>query len=129
MKGLLAKNIDEYIAGFPEPIRGQLEKIREIIAKAAPKAEEVISYQMPAYRAHGILVYFAGYKKHIGFYPHGEPIEVFKEELTAYKTSKGAIQFPLDKKLPAGLITKIVKYRIKADAESAKEKALKKKSR
>jgi uncharacterized protein YdhG (YjbR/CyaY superfamily) len=89
---------------------------------AATTAEEVISYNMPAFKQNGILVWFAGYKNHIGFYPSSTPIKLFKEQLTKYKTSKGAIQFPIDKPLPLALITKIVKFRIKQNSEKAAAK-------
>ena len=114
--------IDRYIAGFPAEVRVKLEDIRTIIRKAAPKAEEVISYGMPAYKQNSVLVYFAASKNHIGFYPTSKPIVKFKDQLTAYKTSKGAIQFPLDRKMPVGLVTRIVKFRIKEDAEKVKLK-------
>ncbi|HVD98423.1 MAG TPA: DUF1801 domain-containing protein [Cytophagaceae bacterium] len=117
------KNIDDYIATFPEDTRALLERMRVIIRKAAPKAEEVISYNMPAFRQYGVLVYFAGYKNHIGFYPTGSGIMAFKEEIANYKNSKGAVQFPLDKPLPVGLITKMVKYRVQEDKEKASLKA------
>jgi uncharacterized protein YdhG (YjbR/CyaY superfamily) len=120
------KNIDDYIATFPEDTRALLERMRVIIRKAAPKAEEVISYNMPAFRQYGVLVYFAGYKNHIGFYPTGSGIMAFKEEIANYKNSKGAVQFPLDKPLPVGLITKMVKYRVQEDKEKASLKAKKK---
>jgi uncharacterized protein YdhG (YjbR/CyaY superfamily) len=107
--------VDLYISQFPTATQAQLEALRNIIIGALPKtAEEVISYKMPAYKYKQVLVYFAGYKNHIGFYPTGKPIQVFAEELTKYKTSKGAIQFAIDKKLPATLIKKIVKYRLNA---------------
>lgn len=111
--------IDEYIASFPAETQILLEQMRSIIQKAAPKAEECISYQMPAYKLHGALVYFAGYQKHIGFYPTSSGISVFQDEISNYKNSKGAVQFPLDKKLPVALITKIVKYRVKENIEKA----------
>lgn len=111
--------IDEYIASFPAETQILLEQMRSIIQKAAPKAEECISYQMPAYKLHGALVYFAGYQKHIGFYPTSSGIRVFQDEISNYKNSKGAVQFPLDKKLPVALITKIVKYRVKENIEKA----------
>lgn len=107
------EDVDRYISRFPPETRAQLEVIRTIILKAAPKAEEVISYGMPAYRMNKVLVYFAGNKNHIGFYPTPKPIVAFKNELKKYKTSKGAIQFPVNQKIPVGLVTKIVKFRIK----------------
>jgi uncharacterized protein YdhG (YjbR/CyaY superfamily) len=122
-----AVNIDEYIAQQPAELRERLERLREIIRKAAPKAQEVISYQMPAFKQNGVLVYFALFKNHIGFFPTGSGVAAFQKELKDYKTSKGTIQFPLDQPLPASLVTKIVKYRAKEDAEKAISKKLKKK--
>lgn len=115
-------SIDQHIAEFPRETQQLLELLRMTIQKAAPKAEEVISYNMPAFKLNSVLVWFAGYKNHIGFYPSSSPIVVFKDQLTKYKTSKGAIQFPLDKPLPLTLITKIVKFRIKQDLEKQKLK-------
>ena len=111
-----AKDIDSYIKAQPESIHEQLEQIRQIIRSAAPKAKEVISYGMPAFKMNKVIVYFAGYKNHIGFYPTGTGIKAFEQELGAFKYSKGAIQFPLDKKLPVGLIKRIVKFKVKEDA-------------
>ena len=108
------KNIDEYIALQQLERRPVLEKLRHIIKKAAPAAEEVISYQMPAFAYNGtVLVYFAAFKNHYGFFPTSRPMEAFKDRLTGYKHSKGTIQLPLDKPLPVKLITDIVKFRIK----------------
>ena len=87
--------------------------MRQTIREAAPEAEEVISYQMPAFKLNGILVWFAAFKKHVGFYPKVSAIEVFKKELSGYQVSKGTIRFPLDKPIPFDLVRKIVKYRIK----------------
>lgn len=109
-------NIDEYIIQFPVETQVLLQKLRETIRKVAPGAKEVISYGMPAFRQNGILVYFAAFKNHIGFYPTPLPIRVFKEELSEFKTSKGAIQFPLNKPLPVLLIKKIVKFRVEEDS-------------
>ena len=114
------KSIDDYINQFPDEIKLKLETIRAAIKKAAPKAEQVISYQMPAFKLNEVLVYFAACKNHIGFYPTAKPIVVFKKEIENYKTSKGAIQFPLDKKLPINLISKITKFRVKEDLELKK---------
>jgi uncharacterized protein YdhG (YjbR/CyaY superfamily) len=110
-------NVNEYIEGFPKATQTLLKQLRATIKKAAPDAEELISYQMPAYKNNGPLVYFAAYKNHIGFYPTGQGISAFKKELSVYKGSKGAVQFPLDEKLPLDLITKIVKYRVKQNLE------------
>ncbi|MEO5591076.1 MAG: DUF1801 domain-containing protein [Chitinophagaceae bacterium] len=112
-------DIDKYIAGFPEETQKLLNQIRATIIKAAQGAEEVISYQMPAYKFHGMLVFFAGYKNHIGFYPGAGGIEAFKKEIAVYKNAKGSVQFPLDKKLPLELVTKIVKFRVKQNEEKA----------
>jgi uncharacterized protein YdhG (YjbR/CyaY superfamily) len=111
------KNIDEYILIFPKDVQKILRQIRETIKKAAPNAEEVISYGMPAFKQSKVLVYFAAYKNHIGFYPTANPIKAFSKELDGYKTSKGTIQFPLDKKIPLTLISKITKFRVKEDLE------------
>ena len=108
------KSVDEYISWFPEEDQKLLDKMRAVIKEAAPDAEEVISYGMPGYKLNGQLVWFAGFKNHIVFYPRGaSAIKAFEKELAKYKTSKGAIQFPKDKPLPITLIKKIVKYRVK----------------
>jgi len=109
-------SIDEYISGFPEETQKLLLQIRAIIKAAAPDAMETISYGMPAFKTRKILVYFAGHKNHIGFYPTGSGIAAFKDELSGYEHSKGAIRFPLDQPLPAGLITRVVLYRLKETA-------------
>jgi uncharacterized protein YdhG (YjbR/CyaY superfamily) len=119
----IQNDIDKYIADFPYDMQVILEQVRSAIRKAAPLAEEVISYQMPAYKQQGMLVYFAGCKNHIGFYPTASGIAAFKKELSAYKGSKGAVQFPLNKPIPLGLITKIVKFRVKENLEIAKYKS------
>ena len=124
----VAGNIDEYIERFPENVQSILQKLRATIRKAAPGAEEVISYQMPAFKYHGMLVYFAGYKNHIGFYPTSSPMKVFKKELAGYKTSKGAIQFPIEKAIPSTLVKNIVKFRIKENLEKESAKWKKKTS-
>ncbi|HBF89007.1 MAG TPA: hypothetical protein DDX39_10235 [Bacteroidales bacterium] len=111
IKSPTAKNIDEYIASFPANIQLILEALRATILKAAPNAQEAISYQMPTFKLNGNLVHFAAYKNHIGFYPTPSGIEFFKQELSAYKGAKGSVQFPIDKPLPLGLIAQIVKFR------------------
>ena len=117
----IPRNIDEYIAGFPSNVQAILEKIRTTIRKVAPDAEEKISYQMACFTLKGNLVYFAAFKKHIGFYPTSTGIEQFKSELSIYKGGKGSVQFPLDKPIPYALITKIVKFRVKENlAKSTK---------
>ena len=123
------KNIDEYIAGFPPEVQAILEKIRLTIRKAAPGAEETIKYQMPTFTLHGNLVYFAAFKTHIGFYPIPTGIEKFKKELAPYKQGKGSVQFPLDQPIPYGLISKIVKFRVKENAAKAKAKTAAQKKR
>ncbi len=112
--------IDEYIQTFPENIQAILEKMRQTIRKAAPESTETISYRMPAFKLNSILVYFAAAKNHIGFYPTASPIVAFQKELSPYKTSKGAIRFPLDKPIPYGLVEKIVKFRVKENLAKTK---------
>ena len=121
----MPRNIDEYIAGFPADVREDLEAIRSTIRKAAPDVEEAISYQMPAFILEGNLVYFAAFKKHIGFYPRTTAIRKFKKELAVYEGAKGSVRFPLDKPIPIGLITRIVKFRVKENLARAKAKAKK----
>lgn len=115
-----AENIDAYIAEFPPDVQKKLVEIRETIRRAAPKAEETISYAIPTFKLNGSLVYFAGYARHIGFYPGADGIAAFAGDLAAYKTSKGTVQFPLDEPLPSKLITKIVKFRVKQNLEKNK---------
>lgn len=117
--------IDAYIATFPVSTQALLQQMRNTITKAAPKAEEAISYGMPTFKLQGNLVHFAGYKNHIGFYPAPSGIEAFADELKKYKTSKGAIQFPVDEKLPLALVTKIVKFRVKENLAKAVAKSKK----
>lgn len=116
------KDINTYMIDFPEEVQYMLQDIRETIAKAAPKAVEAISYGIPTFKLEGNLVHFAGYKNHIGFYPGAGAIETFKKDLAEYKLSKGTVQFPLDKPIPLGLVTKIVKFRVKQNLEKAKRK-------
>ncbi|MBI3482100.1 MAG: DUF1801 domain-containing protein [Bacteroidetes bacterium] len=121
------KTVDDYIAGFPENVQEILEKVRATIRKAAPKAEEIISYQMPAFKLKGNLVYFGGWKNHIGFYPTSSGTFTFKKELSKYEGAKGSVKFPLDQPMPFGLITKIVKFRVKENLERSEAKTKKKK--
>ena len=107
-----SKSVDEYIASFPEPVQQILEKIRETIKELAPAAIEKIAYGIPTFWLNENLVHFAAFKSHIGFYPSPSGIEAFKDELSKFKTSKGAVQFPIDKPIPLSLIKKIVKYRV-----------------
>lgn len=115
-------SIDEYIAAFPNDVQAVLEQIRATIQKTAPDAEETIKYGMPTFTLKGNLVYFAAYKKHIGFYPAPTGNEEFKEALANYKTGKGSVQFPLDKPMPLELIVKMVEWRVKQNTEKAGKK-------
>ena len=115
------KTIDEYIATFPENIQSILQELRQTIKDAAPQAEEVISYQMPAFKLNGILVYFAAFKNHISFFPTASAIEAFKEELSDYETSKGTVRFPLDKPIPLDLVRKMVCYRVSENLNKKKK--------
>lgn len=115
------KTIDEYLAGLSEGKRAALEKLRKDIRAVVPKAEECISYSIPAFRLDGrILVFFGAASKHCSFYPGAHPIEALKEELEAYETSKGTIRFPEDAPLPARLVRKLVKARIAEQAARRK---------
>jgi uncharacterized protein YdhG (YjbR/CyaY superfamily) len=120
-------SVDKYIASFPNETQQVLQQLRNTIKKALPKAEEIISYGMPAYKQGSVLIYFAGYKKHIGLYPTSSGIRQFQKEIAGYKNSKGAVQFPLDKPLPLLLITKMATFRLKEVLENEKlKKTLKK---
>ena len=112
-------SIDEYFKDFSGAQLEKLEAMQRIISECIPEAKPCISYNMPAYQLNGPLAYFAAYKKHIGFYPTPGPIEVYAEELVDYKTSKGAVQFPLEQPLPEQLICKMLLYR-KQQLESSK---------
>ena len=125
IKAKQAANIDGYIAGFPEHVRKKLEEMRMIVKKAAPQAEETINYGVPTLTLSGNLVHFGGFKNHIGFYPAPSGIEAFKKELSIYEGAKGSVKFPVDKPLPAMLITKIVKFRVKENLEKEKQKSKK----
>ncbi|MFL7839516.1 MAG: iron chaperone [Candidatus Promineifilaceae bacterium] len=106
------QTIDEYISTFPENVQHILQDLRQTIKEAAPQAQEAISYQMPTFKLNGNLVHFAAYNSHIGFYPAPSGIEAFKEDLAPYKSSKGAVQFPLDQPIPFDLVSKIVQFRV-----------------
>jgi uncharacterized protein YdhG (YjbR/CyaY superfamily) len=115
------ETIDEYIRGFPPDIQDILQKIRQTVRKAAPDAVEAISYRMPAFKINGkYLVFFAAFKKHIGFYPLPSGIESFETELSSYQKSKGAVQFPLNRPVPYDLIEKIVTFRVKENLAGKK---------
>jgi uncharacterized protein YdhG (YjbR/CyaY superfamily) len=116
-------SIDEYIAGFPEDVRVNLEKIRKTIRKAAPDAVETISYQIPTFTLKGNLVSFAAYKGHIGLYPAPAGTQKFNAELSAYRSAKSTVRFPLDKPIPYDLIVQIVRLRVKDSLRRAQAKA------
>ena len=118
------KSVDEYIETFPDDVQAILQRVRSTIRKAIPGAEEVISYQIPAYKRHGSRVlYFAGWKQHYSLYPANDRlVEAFKEELAPYQVSKGTIRFPLSQPVPVRLIGRIAKFRVKEAAERAKAK-------
>ncbi len=120
------KTIDSYIGSQLPEVQPHLQKIRQLIKSAAPNTQEIISYNMPAFKATGVLVYFAACKNHLGFYPAGSVTTLFRKELMAFKCTKGAIQFPYDSQLPATLIKRIVKFRMNEDKESALQKQVKK---
>jgi len=124
-KSTAPRTIDEYIAGFPKDVQGTLRKVRTTIRKAAPGAQETISYQIPTFKLNGMLISFAAFSKHIGLYPAPSGSERFNRELAAYRTSKATVNFPLDKPLPYALVTRIVKLRVKANREKAAAKAKK----
>jgi uncharacterized protein YdhG (YjbR/CyaY superfamily) len=107
------RTIDEYIKSCPGNTHAKLKQLRALIKRIAPEAQEKISYQMPTFYLNGNLVHFAAYAKHIGFYPTPSGIENFQKELSKYKSSKGAVQFPLGEPLPVKTIERIVKFRVK----------------
>jgi len=118
-------NFESYVAAFPKDVRALLIKVRRTIRAAAPKATEVISYNMPAFRQHGMLVYFAGFKGHIGLYPPVRGNAALQKAVAKYAGPKGNLKFPYDEPLPLALITRIVRHRVKED--TAKAAARKKK--
>ncbi|HMP57754.1 MAG TPA: DUF1801 domain-containing protein [Gemmatales bacterium] len=115
-------DIDGYIVQFPDEVQAVLEQVRETIRTAAPDAEEVISYQMPAFRQHGILVYFAAWKQHIGLYPPISGDKALEKAVARYAGPKGNLQFPLDEPMPLALIERIVKLRVRQNTEKAEAK-------
>jgi uncharacterized protein YdhG (YjbR/CyaY superfamily) len=115
-------NIDEYIAGSPKEIQGILEQVRATIKEAAPGAKETIKYAMPSFTLKGNLVYFAAFKNHVGLYPVPTGNKEFEDDFSHYKTGKGSIQFPFDKPMPLGLITKIVQFRIEESSRRENQK-------
>ncbi len=117
-------NHEEYIALQCEPAQSMLKQVREAVKAIIPDAEEVISYQMPAFRLRTIIVWYAAFTNHIGFYPTASGIEAFKDELAPYKSSKGAVQFPFGKPLPLELISRIVRFRVEEEQGKGKTKKL-----
>jgi uncharacterized protein YdhG (YjbR/CyaY superfamily) len=116
------KTIDEYIATLPKNIQSILEELRQVIRESAPKAEEAISYQMPAFKLNGILVYFAAFKNHISFFPTSSAIEAFREKLSPYKISKGTVRFPINEPIPFDLIKEMVRFRVKENLSKKKQR-------
>jgi len=114
--------VDEYLSALPKDVRDIVKKLRETIRQAAPQAEEAISYNMPAFKQDGILVWYAAFKKHIGFFPKTSAIAAFRDDLAAYKTSKGTIQFPIEKGIPTNLVKRIVKFRVNENKEQKAKK-------
>lgn len=114
------ETIDEYIKTFPEDVQSILEKMRQTIRRAAPEAEEAISYQIPAFKLNGNLVWFAAFKNHIGLYPTPSGTEAFKKELSPYQGGKGSIRFPFNKPIPYDLVKRIVVFRMKENLEKQK---------
>lgn len=116
------KNIDDYIGDFPKDVQRILRKLRSTIKKAAPLAKETISYRIPTFTFHGYLVHFAAFKDHVSLFPSSSPMKAFKRDLSAYKVSRGTIQFPLEKPLPLTLVGRIVKYRVRENLARLKRK-------
>jgi uncharacterized protein YdhG (YjbR/CyaY superfamily) len=125
MKKLQPKSsaVDAYIRQYPANVRKILAKIRDTIRKAAPDAEEIISYMMPAYRINSVLVYFAGFKDHVSFFPTSSGVKAFKKELGKLARSKGTIWLPLDEPVPYGLIRRITRFRVRESSIVKKKKA------
>lgn len=117
-----AKSTEDYIARQPKEMQGILNRIRETIRKAAPEAEEVISYQMPTFKMGRNLIHFAAFTNHVSIFPGSEGVAYFEKELARYKTSKGTVQFRLDEPIPYGLIGRITKFRVRVEKERAKAK-------
>lgn len=116
------QTVEAYIEQYPEEIQVRLRSLRQLIRDLVPEATEKISYGMPAYYFHGYLVYFGAFKNHIGFYPIPSGIKAFPEDLAAYKTSKGAIQFPHQEPLPFELVEKLVRFRVEENLLAQKDK-------
>lgn len=114
--------VDEYLAAQPKDARERLRTLRAVIRRAAPQAGEVISYNIPAFEWNGKLVWYAGFKNHIGLYPKTSAIEAFKQDLKGYKTSKGAIQFPIEEPIPEALVQAIVRFRVSENRQARRPK-------
>jgi len=114
---VVPETVDQYIAAFPADVKTRMQQIRKTIKAAAPKADELISYQMPGYKYFGMLVYFAAFKNHIGFYPGAGGILEFYKKLSSFKSAKGSVQFPHDRPIPYDIISKIVEFRVKQNEE------------
>jgi len=121
--GAPAKDIDAYLATVPTDARVTLEKLRQAVRAAAPKATECISYGMPAFKHHGVLVYFAAFKNHCSFFPGAAALKNYQDELKSYGTSKGTIRFPVDKPLPVALVKKMVKDRVRENEARIRTKS------
>jgi len=115
------KTVEEYLGSFPPKTKSILNSIRKTIKLAAPQAEELISYNMPSFKLNGMLVYYAAFPKHIGFYPTPSGIDAFKKELSSYQMAKGSVQFPIGEPMPLDLIAKIVAYRVKENTVKGKK--------
>ena len=122
MKRKTPRDIDDYLSGYPKHVQQLLTQVRLTIKKAAPKATEKISYGIPTFALEGNLVHFAAFQNHIGFYPTASAIAAFSEELSSYKSSKGAVQFPLDEPLPLTLVSRMAKFRIEEKLRKRKNK-------
>lgn len=118
----VAANVDEYIAAFPAAVQARLQSIRRTVKKAAPDAQEKISYQIPTFTLGSNLIHFAAFKNHIGVYPGASAIEALQEDLAGYRTAKGTVQFPLDRPIPLKLIEKLVRFRIEERSRRANSK-------
>lgn len=120
--GKRPKDFDDYLHRFPKEVQLCLQKMRSTVKKAAPQAREKISYGIPSFTLNGMLVWFAAFKSHIGFYPRTSATAAFKKELSAYQSAKGSVRFPFDKPLPLALISRMVKFRVKENLSKAKKK-------
>lgn len=116
------QTVEEYLSALPGSVKDTVEGLRKTIRQAAPQAQEAVSYNMPAFECNGMLVWYAAFKRHIGFYPKASAIAAFKRELAGYKTSKGAVQFPIEKPIPADLVRKIVTFRVKENERATRSR-------